>query len=460
MLVNNDCKMNDKVIEAMEDFAMLESHDALVIGVSGGADSMALLHFFSKFYPQKHDIIAAHVNHNIRGEESIRDENFVKEYCKKNEIKLELLSVDVKKEATNRCIGIEECARYVRYDFFYKIAKKYNAKIATAHTLSDVTETLIFNLTRGTGLKGICSIPAKRENLIRPLIYVTRNEIEDYCKENKLLYVTDSTNSDVNLCRNRIRHNIIPELKKINPNFESAVLRFIKSAKQDEAYLEYISMCKFNDLADNEFDVDDLESLEMPILSRVIKLIVGSEYNLEHKHINLIYNIIRNKKGAVNIPGNKSVLIKNNKLICDTKSKVCFNDSNWKKNIKGINFLTVEGKTFIIKTVNKIEFDKMVIKNKSLFKNSIDYDKINDKTIFRNRRVKDKFKKAGSSVTKTLKKLFNEHKINVCERNSILILETDGQIIWIEGFGPSDYAKVTEKTKFVTLILPEGEKNV
>lgn len=460
MLVNNDCKMKDKVIKAMEDFAMIESHDTLVVGVSGGADSMALLHFFSKFFSKKHDIIVAHVNHNIRGEESLRDENFVREYCNKNEIKFEFLSVDVKKEANNRCMGIEECARYIRYDFFNKLSKKYNAKIATAHTLSDAAETLIFNLTRGTGLKGICSIPAKRENLIRPLIYVTRNEIEDYCKENKLSYITDSTNSDINLCRNRIRHNIIPELKKINPNFEVAILRFIKSAKQDEAYLQYLSKCKFDNLSDNGFNIDDLKDIEMPILSRVIRLIVGSEYNLENKHINLICEIIKNRRGAVNLPGNKTMLIRNNKLICNTKSNDCFSERDWKKNIRGINFLTVEDKTFIIKTINKIEFDEMITKNKSLFKNSIDYDKISDKTIFRNRRAKDKFKKAGSSVTKTLKKLFNEYKINVCERSSILILETDGQIIWIEGFGPSDYAKVTEKTKFVTLILPEGEKNV
>lgn len=461
MLVNDVYKIENKILAAMEDFEMLDVNDTVIVGVSGGADSMALLHFLNNRVNINISVIAAHINHNLRGEESLRDENFVRSYCAENEIKLEVLSADIKATALEKNIGIEECARKIRYNFFKELCIKASAKIATAHTLSDAAETLIFNLTRGSGLKGLCSIPIKYENLIRPLRYVSREEIEQYCNFYEISYVNDSTNSDVEFSRNRIRHNIIPELKKLNPSFESSVLRLINNISNDDGYLNKIAKQKFDQLLQNgKFDIKALKGLEKPILSRVIKLFVSSDYNLESKHFDLIYDILEKGNGAVNLPGNKRLIIKNGKLVYETTLNTSIDTSNnFKKYFKVTNSLTLGNKTFIIKIVDIKEFNKLSTEDPRLFKNSLDYATINNDTIFRNRREKDKFKKAGSKVTKTLKKLFNEYKIDPLIRSSLLILDTNGNINWIEGFGPSDYAKVSTKTEFVALILPEGDKN-
>lgn len=454
-------KIKNKITDAMEDFAMLKPNDTVIIGVSGGADSMALLHFLHETCNLHLKIIAAHVNHNLRGEESFRDESFVKDYCNKHKIKCEVLSVDVKSEANRKKMGVEECARFIRYKFFYELTDKYNAKLATAHTLSDVSETLIFNLIRGCGLKGLCSIPSKVGILIRPLIYIKRSEVEYYCRSNGLDYITDSTNVDINFSRNRIRHNIIPEIKKINPQFESAVLRLISNISYDDAYLNDLAKRKFNKISNNDgIFLKNLSGLPKPILSRVIRIFIGSNYNLESKHMDLISKMIAQKTGAVNLPGNKKIYVENNLLKIDSVIEHNKKITSWEYNFKETNSLTVGNKTFIIKTISRKEFNAYPYKNKILFKNSVDYAKINCNTVFRNRREKDKFKKAGSSITKTLKKLFNEYKIKPEIRDSILILETDGKIIWIEGFGASDEAKVSKHSKFVTLILPGGDKNV
>lgn len=465
MIVNDVHEIKNKILAAMEDFEMLEANDTVVVGVSGGADSMALLHFLNNYADMKINVIAAHINHNLRGKEALRDENFVRTYCAENEINLEVLSADIKATAVEKNIGIEECARKIRYRFFEELSIKYSAncsaKIATAHTLSDAAETLMFNLTRGSGLKGLCSIPMKRGNLIRPLRYLSREEIEKYCEFYEISYVNDSTNSDVDFSRNRIRHNIIPELKKLNPNFESSVLRLMNNLSNDDGYLNKIAEQKFNQLLqDGKFDIKALKSLEKPILSRVIKLFVASDYNLEYKHFDLVYDILEKGNGAVNLPGNKRLIIKNGKLIYENILSTSVDASNnFKKYFKVTNSLTLGNKTFIIKIVDIREFNKLLTEDPTLFKKSIDYATISDDTIFRNRREKDKFKKAGSKVTKTLKKLFNEYKIDPVNRNSVLILETDGNIVWIEGFGPSDCARVSNKTEFVALILPEGDKN-
>ena len=228
--------MTCNVLSAIRKYNMIEKGDVIVVGFSGGADSVCLLHFLS-IVKDDYDIVlkAVHVNHNIRGEEAERDENFAREFCQKLGVEVISFSVDVPSLAEERGFSEEECGREVRYDCFRKV--KCN-KIAVAHTLSDSAETLIFNLTRGTGIKGLCGINPVRDNIIRPLIYCSRQDIENYCKKHSLSYVTDSTNLSNDYTRNKIRNEVIPVLKSINPSFEKSISRLINNAENENAFME------------------------------------------------------------------------------------------------------------------------------------------------------------------------------------------------------------------------------
>lgn len=444
--------MRNKVLKAIDDYKMLSANTCVAVGVSGGADSMALLHFLSSIKNNiKIDIIAVHINHCLRGAESLRDEQLVREYCKKNNIKCEVLTVDVKQRAFTEKKGTEECARDIRYDFFSKIAKKYNAKIATAHTLSDSFETIIFNLTRGTGLDGLCGIPPVRGNIIRPLIYSTRQDTENYCHDNSILYITDSTNMSRDYSRNKIRLDIIPVLKSINSSVENNAKKMIDNLNADVSYFnlktnEAIKESKIND----GYDLEKLGKLHPSLKSRVIRKIVMSTagISLEKVHIDLIEDIIYKKHGAVNIPNGYTVLIEKNKL------KVVKSSSALKRTnkVNDTKILTDYKEKSIIEIITIDEYYDRLKENKNLYNFAVDFNMINNNTQLRKRKDGDKFKPAYRNVTKKLKKLFNENKIPIDCRDKISIISNGDSILWVEGFGPSEESKVNKNTQKVAII--------
>ena len=195
--------MMDKIKETITRYNMLQENDVVAVAVSGGADSIALLH---TLHSLKHElgitVVACHVNHNLRGEESIRDAQFVEDFCSINKIPVTFYSIEVK---VDKHESVEERARKMRYECFDKLCNELNAKLATAHTASDNAETVFLNILRGTGTKGLCGIPPVRDNIIRPLLRCTREEIENYCKENSLSFVTDSSNLSDDYTRNKIK---------------------------------------------------------------------------------------------------------------------------------------------------------------------------------------------------------------------------------------------------------------
>ncbi len=232
--------MKNKVVAVIERCQMLEPGGRVLVAFSGGADSMALLHVLYELKEQLGiEVSAAHFNHGIRGEEAQRDERFCREFCQKLGVEFFVGRADIPALAKAKKLGLEECARQERYSFLNSVLP--GAKIATAHSLSDCEETFLFNLARGSALKGLCSIPPVRENIIRPLISCSRAEIEAYCKENNLPFVTDSTNLSDEYTRNFLRHKIVPELKKINPCFDSAFSRCVESVREDEDLLSQLA---------------------------------------------------------------------------------------------------------------------------------------------------------------------------------------------------------------------------
>ena len=250
---------------------MLPPGCTVVVGLSGGADSLTLTHFILKYAETRHiHLTAAHINHGLRGKEADGDEDFVSRWCGENRVELKILRADVRALAAEKGEGLEECGRNVRYDFFRSLSGT-NGKIATAHTLSDSTETVLMNLAKGAGMRGLRGIPPVRENIVRPLIGITRAEVEAYCAHYGLHYVTDSTNFEEEYERNKIRLGVIPVLREINPAFESAVFAMTGRLSEDDAYLTSLAREQLaGAVCPGGYGLDRLRKMPVPVLARAI----------------------------------------------------------------------------------------------------------------------------------------------------------------------------------------------
>lgn len=443
---------------------MISFGDTIVVGVSGGSDSMLLLHFLveiSKDFNLK--IVVAHVNHCLRGKESFRDENFVRHFCKKNGLIFKLLKVDIKKIAKEKKIGLEECGRNLRYEFFNSFNIK-NYKIAVAHNLSDYVETVIFNLARGSGLHGLLGIQAKRNNIIRPLIYLKKSEIKDYCIENNISFVEDSSNFSDEYTRNKIRLNVVPILKEINPNFENSVLNMGKILKSDDEYLEKVVENCLNEskIKTNIYDLTKFYNFDDAIKARCIKKILSNvdfSASISYKKMKIILNAIFEKNGVINLSKNIFLKIKENRLEIFRKENNKLN-CDWELNLKKDNIsLTANERMFIIKVVEKQQYDALLKADANIFYKALDYDKLPDHCVFRNRREHDVFRPINRNVGKSLKKFFNEQKIDANKRYRLAIIANDNRVFWIESIGSSNEVKVDFKTKKVLIITEEIERN-
>lgn len=446
--------MKSNVIAAIDKYNMIKENDTIVVGVSGGADSMALLHFLlNESDNLKIKVIVAHINHCLRGEESDRDEKFVSDYCRDNGVIFYSCRSNIKSEASEYGISVEECGRKVRYNYFNNIAEKYHAKIATAHTLSDSIETTMFNMIRGTGIKGLSGIAPARGKIIRPLIFVTRSQIEDYCVKNKIKYVTDSSNLCYDYTRNKIRLDIVPKMREINTAFEKSFLRLKEQAEDDCSYLNNIAKAELDkSVINGMYDINVISKLEKPIKSRLIIQAVYNKFNiyLQNSHIDLICEIIDNGHGTVTIPGKIYVKVENGFLrIYKDAPEI----KNWKNKFNEGKILTDSGRKFIIEIITKNEYLSLKKTDKNLIYKCLDYDKITENTIIRNRKPGDKFTQKNRKVRKSLKKLFNEKKVPIEKRNELAIIDDGNEILWIEGIGPSEKAAVSENTKKVVLIV-------
>ncbi|MBQ8028705.1 MAG: tRNA lysidine(34) synthetase TilS [Clostridia bacterium] len=444
--------MTCKIFKTIDDFSMLEKGDRVAVGFSGGADSVCLLHFLSKLRDKGYIYLkAVHVNHNIRGEEALRDENFVREFCRKYNIELSVFSVDIPQKSKEMKVSLEECGRIVRYQCFNSVDCN---KIAVAHTLSDSIETIIFNLARGTGLKGASGIAPVRDNIIRPLIDCSRQDIESYCKENSLSYVTDSSNLSNDYSRNTIRHNVIPVLKSINSSFEENFLRFSRSVYDDENYLEICAdeLIK-SSYVEGKYKLQDLEKTHVAVLRRVIAKIISSCLNkpVEKKHIELCIELVKNGYGTVELSKKAVFSVKDGFAFVSASEKRPIS-TEWKIPVE--NEITVTpGGDFIIKQSPFNEFSGEKI-------NSFDFDEANGNLFFRSRGEKDKISLLKRNCSKSLKKLFNESKIPAEKRSFIAVLsDSENNVIWVDGFGVDSRFAVTEKTKTVCEIIKIKRKD-
>ena len=437
--------MLNKVRAAINDHAMLQKGRDITVALSGGADSMALLYALIELSDEFNlKISAAHLNHNLRGAESKRDADFVQQQCRYFGVKLVSHTADVLGYAEKNHLGTELAAREIRYAF---LAQNSSGLIATAHTASDNLETVIMNLTRGTGIKGLCGIPPVRDNFIRPLIYVTRQEVEDYCAQKQIPFVTDSSNLTDDYTRNIIRHRIVPVLKNINPAVEATVTHSAHLFREDERFLsDTAHICFSQAFKDNSLCTADFAELPEAIASRVLRLFCDaiSIKDTDNGHIKTLYNIALKNSGKAVMPGKITVECENNTLRIEEPKR----DNRLKFKVK----IT---KTDISTTENQEKVNNLLLKN------AIDCDKIVGDIKIRTRLPGDEISLCARGVTKSLKKLFNEEKIPMQLRDIIPVISDAAGVIWVYGFGASRRVAVTKQTKniyIVDTIKDQGDK--
>ena len=334
----------EKVLETIKKYNLIESGDRVVLAVSGGPDSIAMLDIILKIIkncnlnpeptakncnsnPEPLAISVAHVNHMIR-DEAAEDEEFVRCYCEKNGIDFYSKSIDVKNLANNSKIGLEEAGRIARYDFFDEVLNKTGSnKIAIAHNMNDRVETVIMNLLRGSGVSGLIGIEAKRDIYIMPLIECERSEIEDYCSNNNLNPRIDKTNFDNTYTRNKVRNVVIPYIKQeFNPNIISTINRLSDLACDEEAFIENQVKSKYKELLWDEskkeivLDLKGFNKQEKVIKSRIVLYTItrlfGSSKGIEKIHIEDIIKLCNNNIGNKYLIPNKKIkiLVKNHKI--------------------------------------------------------------------------------------------------------------------------------------------------
>lgn len=322
--------MKQKVIQTIKKYNLINSGDKIILGVSGGPDSIAMLDILRQLMSElKFDIFVVHINHNIRGKDADEDEKYVKEYCQKYNIKFFAKKIDVPTIAKNEKIGTEEAGRKVRYEYFEEILKETKSnKIAIAHNKNDKVETIIMHLLRGSGISGLKGIePIRGNKFIKPLIECDRQEIEKYCRENNLQPRIDKTNFENEYTRNKIRNIVIPYIKKeFNPNIIETITRLAEVVSSEDDFIENIANENYKklliieeknriELKLKEFNLLD-EVLKNRIILITTKKMFGSTQGIEKINISDIIKLCNNNIGNKFLMPNKSlkVLIQNKKI--------------------------------------------------------------------------------------------------------------------------------------------------
>lgn len=424
---------------------LFSSGNHLLVAVSGGIDSMVLLHILQN---TGHKISVAHCNFTLRGAEADADEAFVRAYCKKNKLALHAESFKTKEIAKESGESIQMAARRLRYEWFDALMLIHDyAYVATAHNANDVAETFFVNLSRGTGLSGLTGIKPKLGNVVRPLLFASRAEIEAYAKANKIKWRDDSSNQSVKYRRNLIRHKVIPIFEIINPSFNQSIIKTIARLEQSNTVLKQFMDAALEEAITQKegkvyISIPHIKKLK-PLSLYLFELLHPYGFNAEQ--IEDIEQCLSRQSGQQFISEEYELLHDREFLIICPKKKrdekeylIEIGTRQVTKPVK----LTFSVKTFTAK-INLKQPATVAI---------LDFDKLTFPLTLRRWRVGDRFQPFGMNQAKLLSDFFKDSKLSKDEKDEVWILESGGKIAWIVGYRADNRFRVTDKTKVVVTI--------
>jgi len=404
-----------------------------------------MLHVLKKLGDERGiKVCAAHFEHGIRGEESVRDAAFTEKLCKDLSVECVVGHGNVPEYAEQRHTGIEEAARELRYQFLKDVAEKLDCQyIATAHNADDNAETVLFNLARGAGGKGLCGIPQLRGNIIRPILNISRAEIERYLTENSIPHIEDSTNASDEYSRNLIRHRVMPVLREINSALSFSVLRTTELMRQDDDCLSLLAAS----FVEKNFDGESVPAKELSVLhpaiaSRVIRRILGE--NISSVHVNAVLALSeKSELSFADIPG---------KRIRAEQGRIYF----------------IEPQTFSIPETGLVPGESVEIPeyritvktfidifhsevHGSLNTFQLKYENICHSLTLSGRKSGDSFSPLGRGCTKALKSLFLERKMPQAQRDRTIVIRDGEKIAAVSGFGIDSHYKCAPGDKCVRI---------
>ena len=420
----------------------------VLCAVSGGADSMCLLVLLGEL--GRFDLAAAHLEHGIRGEESLRDRAFVEDYCREKGIPCFVEHADAPAYARENGLSLEEAARTLRYAFLEKTADERGFDfIATAHNAGDNAETVLFNLARGTGPRGLGGIPPRRGRIIRPLLELSRAEIEELLAARGVPHIEDSTNGSDFCSRNRIRHAVVPVLREINPAFEEAVARTGKLLRRDEDCLDALA----RDFLEKHFDGESVPCAELlelheAVSSRVVRLL--SDRALEEKHVEAVLALCcGSERRELDIPGAR-LRCERGRLYCGLEElpeiaerPVPFNGSvSLPEAGLTIRCRSAEGREEI-----HSPFKTYLVK----------YERLCGELSVSSPREGEKYRPAGRGCTKTLKALFAEEKLTQKEKRLTPVLRDEKGIVLVPPFGVAERCAAADGGALLAVTIEKDE---
>lgn len=427
---------------------LISSGDELILGVSGGADSMMLLYYFF-MHKEEYGVTlkVAHVHHGIR-ETATLDAQLVETVCMKYDIPFFRHDCDIKKLAKERKISEEEAGREERYNFFISLLNA-NGKIVTAHNMNDQAETMLMRFTRGTDVKGLAGILPRRDQIIRPLLCLTRDEIEAYCKEQSISYRDDETNFKPIYTRNKVRLECLPYIKKhLNPAIIKVLGRHSELYREEDEFLVAHTKELFNKSATEEdasilLDEKMMQSFHVYMQKRVVLMAIESlvnRKNITSKHVEACLELFSLQVGKeVHLPYGL-VARRDYKGIRFTKA---YEEVTYCTKLQeGIHFIEEAQLEVEIRRIDK---ERISQNNENIYTKYIDYGKIKNGLQIRTRRASDFINLPGGS--KKLKKLFTDDKISKAKRDTLPLIADGSEVVWIIGNRLNSNYYITDDTK-------------
>lgn len=450
--------MQKKVRDYISSCHMLTEGEQVIAAVSGGADSVCLLHLLVGLREELHiSVSAVHVHHGIRGEEADRDAAFTEELCGAWGVPCLVVRRDVPGYAAERSLSLEEAGRMLRYEVFREEAKRLGgAKIAVAHHRDDQAETILHNLLRGSSLKGIGGMAPVREDIIRPLLTSSREEILGYLEQQGLACCEDSTNNDSDYTRNRLRNHIIPELvREINPGAVEHIIRAGDMIGQADAYIKKVAVRELEIHGQWEeqrvgMEIEAFRGLDEIVRNYIIMEMMGglagSRKDLTSRHVSLVRGLPEREVGArLNLPYGLTARRSYTKLWIERENEVT--------SVENLPEMELPAPVY-----TRFDREKHHKFPENEYTKWFDYDKIKGTLSVRTRQTGD-YITLRDGKHKTVKSYMIDKKIDRELRDRIPLLADGNHILWIVGYRISEYYKITEETKQILQVQMDGGKD-